>query len=106
MASCGREVHVGDIGTAFRVTLNDCDVVVDLTGQTTIEILFLKPDGTALTKTASIYLGDPTLGIIEYLTVLGDLDQEGTWKIQGHVVLPTGEWHSDTEKFKVYTNLA
>jgi len=105
MATCGEEIHVGDIGTAFRVTLYDCDVVVDLTGITTAEITFQKPDESTVTKTASIYVGDPTLGVIEYITLANDLDQEGSWKLQAHVVIPTGEWRSDTEKFKVYANL-
>ena len=105
MATCGREVHLNDIGTALRVTLYDCDVVVDLTGISTAEIVLQGPDEISQTFTASVYQGDPTLGIIEYLTQANDLDQEGLWKIQAHVVIPTGEWRSDIEKFRVYANL-
>ena len=106
MATCGREIHVGDVGTVFRVTLYDCDVIVDLTGYNSVQIKLQKPDETVDTHTATIYQNDPTLGIIEYITQAGDLDQDGLWQIQGYVDIPTWTGHSDTEKFKVYTNLS
>lgn len=105
MATCGREIHYGDIGTAIRVTLYDCEVLVDLTGATTTEFIFKKPDFSTTTVTASFYLGDPALGVLEYLTIADDLDQVGQWELQAHIALPTGEWWSDTEKFRVYANL-
>jgi hypothetical protein len=104
MATCGKEIHVGDIGTLFEVTLYDCELVVDLTGATTLEIIFLKPDGSKLIASAS-FKTDGTDGVITYAAISGDIDQAGSWKLQAHVVLPTGEWWSDTDKFKVYANL-
>lgn len=104
MATCGKEIHIGDIGTAFQVTLYDCDTVVDVSSATTVEIIFLKPDGTKVTQTAS-FVTDGIDGVIQYLSQNGDLDQSGGWKLQAHIVLPTGEWWSDTDKFKVYENL-
>ena len=102
--SCPREIHVGDIGTLIEVTLYDCGTPVNLTGATTKEIILLKPSGTKVTKTAS-FKTDGTDGIIQYIAVANDFDESGPWKIQGHVVLPTGEWRSDTGKFKVLDNL-
>jgi len=104
MATCGKEIHIGDIGTVFEVTLYDCDVAVDLTGAITQEVIFLKPDGTKVTKTTS-FKTDGTDGIIQYASILDDLDQAGGWKLQAHIVLPSGEWWSDTDKFKVHENL-
>lgn len=104
MATCGKEIRVGDIGTVFEVTLYDCDQIVDVSGATTKEIIFLKPDNTKVVKTA-VFKTDGTDGIIQYVTIQDDLDQQDKWKLQGHVVLPTGEWHTDIVSFKVYTNL-
>ena len=104
MASCADEIHVGDIGTVFRITLTDCATPVDLTGNTDISIIFLKPDGTTAVKTATLF-GPATDGVIQYTTILDDLDLAGTWKIQAEITLPTGKWRSDIEKFKVYANL-
>lgn len=106
MATCNEEIHVGDIGTAFRLNLlDDCLTAVDLTSYISLEVYFQKPDGTVLTKTG-IPFGPPANGVVQYLTISGDLDTAGTWKIQAKVVLPGGTWSSSVEKFKVYTNLA
>jgi len=98
------EIHVGDIGTIFEITLQDCDAVVDLTGASVMEIVFKKPDKTVVVKTAALKT-DGTDGIIQYITVLDDLNLKGTWSIQGDVTIPTGKWKSEIDKFKVYANL-
>lgn len=106
MATCKEEVHVGDIGTALRITLTeDCTTILNLTGSSSITMYLLKPDASVLTVTAST-VGSPVDGIVEYLTQAGDLDQAGTWKIQVQVQFPSGTWKSNIEKFKVYPNLA
>lgn len=104
MASCAEEIHEGDIGTIFTINLTDCDVAVDLTGHTSLQIIFAKPDGTSVTKTASDS-GTPTDGIITYTTISGDLDQDGVWRIQAKVTIPAGTFSSDIEKFRVYPNI-
>lgn len=98
------EIHVGDIGTAFEVTMKDCDDVVDISTASIKQLIFRKHDKTVVTKTA-VFKTDGTDGIIQYITVLDDLDQKGTWYIQAKITMPTGTWSSDTSKFKVYANL-
>jgi len=102
--TCDAEIHVGDIGTAFEVTLEDCDGIVDLTGVSTIEYRFKDPSGTTTLKSGSV-LTDGTDGKVVYNTVDGDLPTPGGWELQVRVVLPTGTWHSNKEKFKVYPNI-
>jgi len=105
------EVHVGDIGTVFEVTLKDGDVIVDLSSVvgagTTKEIIFKAPDKTVKTFSAA-FKTDGTDGIIQYTTEAAtDLHKQGTWKIQAHVVFsPTAEWKSDIAEFEVYKNLS
>lgn len=100
------EIHKGDIGTIFEVTLKDDVAIVDVSSATTKEIFFRKPDGTTVLTKAAEFKTDGTDGIIQYTTILDDLDSVGGWKIQGHVILSTGEWKSDIASFKVYDNLA
>jgi hypothetical protein len=108
--SCTREIHVGDIGTLIEVTLYDCNVVVDLTGATVTEMIFVKPSGIKITKDAT-FKTDGTDGILQYVVEEPEeneapfFDEYGTWKIQGFVTLPAGSWSSDIAKFKVYANL-
>jgi hypothetical protein len=99
------EIHKNDIGTTFRITIKDeDDAVVDLSSATTKEILFLKPSGSLLRKTASLYT-DGTDGKIQYTTVSGDLDTIGKWRLQSYIVTGGNYWHSDLYKFHVYENI-
>ena len=105
MSSTCSEIHINDIGTAFRVTVKDeSDTVVDISTASSLRIFFAKPDGTTETKTASHYT-DGTDGIMEYITQSGDLDIVGSWSLQGVVSIGGGTWHTDIYQFKVYGNL-
>jgi len=104
MVTCVQEIHLGDIGTIFEIELKDCLTVLNISAATVKQIIFQKPTGVSVTKTA-IFSTDGVDGKIRYVTVSGDLDVVGTWKIQAKVVLPTGTWSSNIDKFKVYSNL-
>lgn len=109
------EIHKDDIGTEFMVTVQQCinnvETPLDISSSTVREIVFKKPDGTTLTKTASYTsvssggAGDGTDGKISYFTISGDLDSVGTYKIQGIVTTPLGKWYSTIDSFKVKSNL-
>lgn len=103
------EIHQGDIGTVFELTLYDDTVIVDVSTATTKEVIFQKPTvngvaGAVVTKTAQ-FKTDGTDGIIQYTTILDDLDTVGNWKVQAKVTLPSGTWRSDISKFRVHKNL-
>ena len=99
------EIRVGDIGTAFQDTVKDQDgVIVDISSASTLEMVFRKPDNTAVVKTAS-KVGDGTDGEMEYVTIADDLDMPREWQRQGFVAVGGGEWRTDIKKFQVYENL-
>jgi hypothetical protein len=101
--TCG--IHEGDIGTQFRVTVQDCNgTAIDISAATTTTIIFKKPDGSTLSKAAS-FVTDGSDGLIQYTSASGDLNTVGSWKIQSFVVTPSGQWHSEFESFKVHRNL-
>ena len=80
-------VHIGDVGTIFRVNLTDQDgVALDLRTATVLEIVFVKPDCTLDTQTA-VATGEP--GQISYTTVLDDIDAVGSWAFYAHIESPT-----------------
>lgn len=98
-------VHVDDIGTVFKATIKDEDgVVVDVSGASTMGLVFNQPDGTPVYKTA-VHATDGTDGVIQYTTVAGDIDQAGNWRVQGYVAIATSEFHSDVHAFRVHSNL-
>ncbi len=103
------EVHVGDIGTAFRLQVQDTDedgkiTIPDLTTQTAITIRFTRPSGLSFDKVGAL-VGPGTDGLIEYVSIGGDLDKAGRWTRQGHVVLASGQWWTSKIEFQVEDNL-
>ena len=105
MATTTPIAQVGDVGTGFVVQFTDENgTVLDISGATTKQIIFQRPDGTDLIATA-VFVTNGVDGQAMYVTQANDLNQDGTWKIQGYVVLPNGSWHTQTGKFKVKANL-
>ena len=100
------EVHVDDIGTRFKVTVNDDGVAVDLSSASALAINFRKPNDTIINRTgATLGDGSSTSGVMYYDTVVGDLDAVGNWKLQGKVTLSAGTYYTDIHTFKVHCNL-
>lgn len=101
--SCG--IRQNDIGTEIRVQISNCsDVPIDISTCSSKEIIFKKPNGTLVTKSAS-FVTDGADGLIYYTIESGDLDTVGTWKIQAVVSFGSYDFHSNFESFRVYRNL-
>jgi len=102
------EIHFGDIGTKFLITIKDADSTVDIsgTGATAANkrIIFKKPSGTTVDQAAS-FNSDGIDGKLYYTTVSGDLDEDGIWKMQAKVIITGQTFHSDIHTFKVHRNL-
>ena len=98
-------VHTNSTGTVFRMTLAEDGTPIDLTGHTTLELIFQKPDETVITRTATL-VGLATAGLIQYVALDSEIDMVGSWCWQAHVIIPSGEWWSDAADFEVVDNLA
>lgn len=99
-----REVHVSDIGVRIVVRILDGTEPMDLRSVTKKELHFKPPTGAKKTKTA-IFSTDGSDGLIEYVTVLGDLSEVGNWQVQAYIELGTAKLHSNLVTFTVHTNL-
>jgi len=102
--TCTAPIFVGDVGTIFRLTVQECinDVltIVDISAATALEFRFKKPDASVLTKTP-IFTTDGTDGQLQYASIVGDLDQAGVWELQGKVTLPGGVYNTSIVTFDV-----
>ena len=99
------EIHVGDVGTAFEITLMDgTAVLAGLEDATEMLMVFQRADKTKFEVPAT-FKTDGTDGIVVYHTVEGDLSMKGKWKVQAVITLPTGKWSSSVGGFTVYPNL-
>ena len=98
------EIHYGDIGVNFNITVMNGTAVLNVSNANSINIIFQKPDGSDLIKTATL-VTNGTDGNIRYTSVSGDLDQIGTWQIQARVNFGASVFSTDIQKFKVYRNI-
>ena len=100
-------IHVGDIGTVFRVTIVEADgvTVVPVNTATKKYIHFQKGDGALVTKNASFYT-DGRDGVIQYTSQAGDVSSSGNWFMQGYVELPDGKFFSEVVGFIVHDTIA
>jgi hypothetical protein len=102
-----RKAYYGDIGADFEVIFTDrrTGLPVSLTGTTTLQIIFLKPSGIGVAKTAVITNSPGTDGKAYYRTIAADLNEIGDWEYQGYMVNSLGSWHTDPIGFTVEANL-
>lgn len=92
------KAYVGDIGTKIEV-----NTYIDLTTATVMQLKIKKPDGTIMTKTATIPVGLTAAdGKIVYTTIAGDFDQAGLYLVQPYIETASTEHLGNTDKFTVY----
>ncbi len=108
--------HIGDVGTILRATIVEEDDdnpgtfdPVDVSGVTEQELIIHKQDGTVVTET-TVFTTDGTDGQIQYRVDDPDFfNVGGQWKMQGHVIFPTGtpkdEYKSNIVTFHVEENI-
>jgi hypothetical protein len=78
---------------------------LDISSASTKTIIIEKPDNTIISASAT-FLTDGTDGIIYYRTVVGDLNQAGTYNVQSYLVMPDFVGYSTPASFTVYANLS
>jgi hypothetical protein len=98
------EIHVGDEGTQFRITVKESGVALDISTASDMVINIRKPSNTLL-SVAGDFLTDGTDGVLTYTTVAGDLDEVGTYKIEAVVSIDGGVFTSSSASFKVHHNV-
>ena len=103
------DLQVGNVGTSIQVTIKDqSGIVVNLSTSTTRKLFLRKPEpasGTVLIKAASL-VGGGTGGIMEYVTVAGDLDVPGAWGLQAKYINSVGTYYTNVVPLPVLPNLA
>ncbi len=107
--SCTAPIFKDDVGTIFRITIQECiaDVLtpVDVSSQTSMNFYFKKPDDSVITR-APAFTTNGVDGKLQYITVIGDMDQAGVWCLQAEVILASGgPWRTSIIKFDVEEKL-
>jgi len=88
--------NVGEIN--FPIVI---DLGVDITSATGEVLYVVKPDGTEVTWTPTIY----NTNYLRYLTVDGDLNIAGTYKVQPYIVHDSVTGRRKDGEFKVWARV-
>lgn len=99
------EIHKGDKGTKFLVTIKDGTSAVNISDATTKQIYFQKPGGTDVANTASFETTGVDGKINYVVSSSSEINEIGVWKIQARIVTPSGAWKSEVKEFTVYDNI-
>jgi len=109
MSASDNPIFEDDIGTIFKLTveesINGADVVVDVSSQTALTFFFKKPDNTVISRTP-VFTTDGTDGKIQYVILIGELDQLGTWQLQAEVTITSGTFRTEVVAFDVLEKVA
>ena len=103
-------LQVGAVGAEIEVFIvefdneTNADAPVDLSSATNLVIELKRPDNTTVSRTGIIST-DGTDGKMYMLTIDGDINIDGTYYIQGKVVLAGWNGYSSIGKFEVNDNL-
>lgn len=94
-------VRVGDVGTVFEIVVTDEGGPVNIQFANTREFIFGKPTSGFITRPAQ-FVTDGTDGRLFYVSVPGDLDVPGVWRMQARVEVPgVGIFKTETCEFLV-----
>lgn len=96
-------IHVGDTGVRFEFTILDGTTVVDISAAT-IQFTLKKPSGTIVYLTGSL-VNTGTDGLCQYITVSGDLAEQGMHKIQAQITIGSNVFNTNIYQFKVEANI-
>jgi hypothetical protein len=106
-----QKIQNGAVGVIIRTTIREEDdngdlVIINLASVTQKNIIFKKPSGALVTK-AGVFYTDGADGKLQYLTIAGDLDEDGIWSMQADFVFPGAGYDGPTEigQFRVLPNL-
>lgn len=92
-----KEIHLGDVGTLYKVRSQDENGDFDPSTATTKQLIFKFADGTVVVKTATI-VGGPAPWYLTYTAEAGFHTVLGQMELQGFLVFSGGsQWHSDIQ---------
>lgn len=93
------------VGVIIQYTVLDYNAnPLDISSATVKSLVFKKPDGTVVTKTAT-FVTNGTDGKLKYTSIAGDLAPYGTFSVQAMLTMTGFDGRSEVETFDVERNL-
>ena len=108
-------IQAGVVGAVIRVTCvapqtaaekssGAPRVPIDISATTVKELIFRKPDGSVVTKTADFSTNGED-GALEWSTEAGDVEPWGTYMVQPNIAIPGFTGRGQRVPFEVLKNL-
>lgn len=93
MARCD-QLPVGTVGVRLNLLVRECqangsDALADISQGAGFQVWLLSPSGVVKTRNGTLTT-DGTDGLFGYTLQGGDIDEAGTWTVQGCLELPSG----------------
>lgn len=98
-------MQVDDFGTILNITIREGGKSLDISGATSVEVVFDRPNNNGKTTKNASFATDGKDGKIKYSIEEDLLDTPGEWRIQVILTFANGKWHSDIGVFIVKGNL-
>lgn len=81
-----KTVSIGEYGWLGQLLIADDGVAQDISSYNTLEFIYVRPDATTFTRTAS-FATNGVNGLLQYLHAEGDIDAvAGMWKVYARIV--------------------
>lgn len=98
-------LHVGDIGTAIIITVNNQDgTPVNLSGFASLVLVIKRTDGSIVER-ACVFVTNGMDGKVQYISTISDFTVVGNYKFQVRCSSGGNVWHSNILTNKVYLNV-
>lgn len=98
------EIHMYDEGTELRFQVKDNGLPKPVQMATAKKLIMERPDGTSIVKDLS-FITDGEDGLLKYVTLSTDFNQEGHWRFQLKLTFANGLWRSNVIRQYVFANL-
>jgi len=96
------KLYIGEAGIKLKVRVFEDAATEDLSTATNLKITIERPNGTVISETATIPVTTPTDKFLEYTLKVGDLNQEGTYKLHAEFTEGTNPFIGDKTTFTVF----
>jgi bacillopeptidase F (M6 metalloprotease family) len=95
------KIFIDSVGITINITCRDYDYnLLDMSTATITELVVRKPSGDEVIWDATV--DGTSHEILKYVTVDGDLDESGSYLVQGKIQIGSWLGYSETFEFKVY----
>ena len=105
-----RNLSQNQWGAVLRVPVVENGKAKNIANYTSLAVYIQKPGGTVLTKTSAagevVLKTDGGDGLFQYVTIVGDLDEPGSYEWHGEATIPTGSFRNPRAGFYVEKSIA